>query len=172
MNIKSKTKTPFPTKQQVRTFIEESDGPVGKREIAKAFNIKGADRIPLKKLLKELVVEGGLEQGRKRELSPKGTLPAVAVIEMIGLNEEGEAIAKPLNLMITRRRQLSIWFRTARVELKPPAKVIDYSHASAVLKMAPMRRGLSEPCRPLPALFSAFLRKLQKAGVSSQRTVK
>ncbi|MEH6545292.1 MAG: ribonuclease R [Sneathiella sp.] len=98
MNIKSKTKTPFPTKQQVRTFIEESDGPVGKREIAKAFNIKGSNRIPLKKLLKELVVEGGLEQGRKRELSPTGTLPAVAVIEMIGLNEDGEAIAKPVNL--------------------------------------------------------------------------
>jgi ribonuclease R len=96
LNIKSKNKTPFPTKQQVRTFIEESDGPVGKREIAKAFNIKGADRIPLKKMLKELVLEGGLEQGRKRELSPKGTLPAVAVIEMIGLNADGEAIAKPL----------------------------------------------------------------------------
>lgn len=96
MNIKSKNNTPFPTKQQVRTFIEESDGPVGKREIGKAFNIKGADRIPLKKMLKELILEGGLEQGRKRELSPKGTLPAVAVIEMTGLNEDGEAIAKPL----------------------------------------------------------------------------
>ncbi|USG60142.1 ribonuclease R [Sneathiella marina] len=122
MNIKSKTKTPFPTKQQIRTFIEDSDGPVGKREIAKAFNIKGANRIPLKKLLKELVVEGGLEQGRKRELSPKGTLPAVAVIEMTGLNEDGEALAKPVNFDDATSPPVIYLVQDGKTKTKAPGK--------------------------------------------------
>ena len=55
---------PFPTKEQVLTFIRESEGPVGKREIARAFHLKGADRIPLKALLKELEKDGQVDRGR------------------------------------------------------------------------------------------------------------
>ena len=87
----------MPTKEQVRAFIEESETPVGKREIGKAFSIKGADRIYLKKILKELVEEGELERGRKRELAPVGALPSVAVIEIDHLNADGEAVARPIN---------------------------------------------------------------------------
>ena len=87
----------MPTKEQVRAFIEESETPVGKREIGKAFNIKGADRIYLKKILKELVEEGELERGRKRELAPVGALPSVTVIEVDHLNDDGEAVARPIN---------------------------------------------------------------------------
>jgi len=86
----------LPTKEQIQEFIEGSESPVGKREIAQAFNIKGADRIYLKKILKELVGDGALELGRKRSLAPAGSLPAVAVIELISVTADGEAIAKPL----------------------------------------------------------------------------
>lgn len=81
----------------MRDFIEESESPLGKRDIAKAFNIKGADRIYLKKILKELIDDGVLEKGRKRELAPAGALPSVAVIEVNRLDEDGDPIAKPLN---------------------------------------------------------------------------
>ena len=85
----------LPSKEQIRAFIDESETPVGKREIARAFNIKGADRIYLKQLLKELINEGHLEQGRKRELAPKGALPTVAVIEVVRLDKDGEPVARP-----------------------------------------------------------------------------
>ncbi|WP_373085727.1 ribonuclease R [Sneathiella sp.] len=88
-------KSPLPTKAEVRQFIDDSETPVGKREIAKAFQIKGADRIYLKKILKELVDDGALEKGRKRELAPAGALPSVAVIEVDHLTKDGEAVAKP-----------------------------------------------------------------------------
>ncbi|MCF8466706.1 MAG: RNB domain-containing ribonuclease, partial [Sneathiella sp.] len=97
MTPKSTDRSHLPTREQVRAFIDESETPVGKREIARAFNIKGADRIYLKKILKELVDEGHLAKGRKRELAPAGALPAVAVIEIDRLNEDGEAIARPMN---------------------------------------------------------------------------
>jgi ribonuclease R len=86
----------MPSKAQVREFIENSEGNVGKREIAKAFNIKGGDRIYLKQLLKELVADGVLEKGHKQSLNPAGTLPTVAVVEISKIDSDGEVIAKPL----------------------------------------------------------------------------
>ncbi len=87
----------MPNKEQIKEFIETSEGPVGKREIAKAFNIKGGDRIYLKQILKELVGEGELELGRKRALTPAGSLPNVLVVEVSKLSEDGEPLARPLN---------------------------------------------------------------------------
>ena len=46
----------------VAEFIRESPTPVGKREIARAFGISGADRIPLKAMLKELEREGAVDR--------------------------------------------------------------------------------------------------------------
>lgn len=98
-HLKTKKTIPasLPSKEKIIEFIENSDSPVGKREIAKAFNIKGGERIYLKQILKELVGEGSMELGRKRTLNPAGTLPSVAVIEVKKLNEDGEPIAHPLN---------------------------------------------------------------------------
>lgn len=97
MTPKKPTRDHLPTKEQVRAFIDESETPVGKREIGRAFNIKGADRIYLKKILKELVEEGQLERGRKRELAPAGALPSVTVIEVDRIDKDGEPIAKPVS---------------------------------------------------------------------------
>ena len=97
MTPKKPSRDHLPTKEQVRAFIDESEAPVGKREIGRAFNIKGADRIYLKKILKELVEEGHLEKGRKRELSPAGALPSVTVIQVDRIDKDGEPIAKPVS---------------------------------------------------------------------------
>ncbi|GLQ07666.1 ribonuclease R [Sneathiella chinensis] len=95
MDKHPKTPPPLPTKEQVKAFIESSDTPVGKREIARAFNIRGADRIYLKKILKELVGEGSFDLGRKRELSVPGSLPGVAVLEISNLDPDGDVLATP-----------------------------------------------------------------------------
>ena len=52
----------FPSASEILRFIEESPTPVGKREIARAFKIKGADRPRLKEILRELKVSGELNQ--------------------------------------------------------------------------------------------------------------
>lgn len=89
---------PFPTKEQVLAFIRESPTPVGKREIARAFHLKGSDRIPLKALLKELEKDGGVDRGRKRQLSAAGALPEVAVVQVIGPDADGDLWARPVDL--------------------------------------------------------------------------
>lgn len=85
---------PIPTKQQILEFIQESDKPVGKREIAKAFHIRGDQRAELKRLLKEIENEGLIDRGRKRKLAPPGSLPEVAVLDVTGFDEEGGLLAK------------------------------------------------------------------------------
>jgi ribonuclease R len=89
---------PFPTREQVLAFIRESPTPVGKREIARAFNLRGSDRIPLKALLKELEHEGQVDRGRGRRLGAAGELPEVTVVQIIGPDADGDLWAKPVDL--------------------------------------------------------------------------
>ena len=89
--------TPFPTKQQVLDFVRERTGPVGKREIARAFNIRGTDRTQLNDILRELRADGELDRGRGRRYGEPGTLPKVGVIEITGLDRDGDPVAHPVN---------------------------------------------------------------------------
>jgi ribonuclease R len=89
-------KPSLPTKQQILDFIRESPTPVGKREIARAFNVSGGDRIQLKAMLKELAQEGEVERGRKRRLAPPKALPEVTVVEITGTDPDGEVLARPV----------------------------------------------------------------------------
>ncbi|RMD63554.1 MAG: hypothetical protein D6826_04640, partial [Alphaproteobacteria bacterium] len=52
----------MPTREEILAFIRESPVPVGKREIARAFQVKGSDRVALRTLLKELREAGLIER--------------------------------------------------------------------------------------------------------------
>lgn len=85
----------LPTKQEILDFIQNSDAPVGKREIARAFQVKGAMRTELRQLLKELEAEGAIDRGRKRRMAPKGALPEVVVLQVGDYDDDGDLIARP-----------------------------------------------------------------------------
>ncbi len=87
---------PRPTREQIVSFIEDSPTPVGKREIARAFHLTGANRIWLKGVLKELADEGRVERGRKRRMTRPGALPEVAVIEVEHIDADGEVVCRPV----------------------------------------------------------------------------
>ncbi len=67
---------------------------VGKREIARAFNIKGPARIALKHMLKDLEAEGAIERKRKGMHKP-GLLPSVVLADIAGRDRDGDLIASP-----------------------------------------------------------------------------
>ena len=75
-------------------FVRESPGKVGRREIARAFGIRGNDRDALTELLRALEEEGALE-GRRKRRRPAGTLPSVTVLEVEGLDSDGALTARP-----------------------------------------------------------------------------
>ncbi|MEH6720872.1 MAG: ribonuclease R [Aurantimonas endophytica] len=83
------------TREAVLRFIAENPGHASKRDIAKAFGIKGDDRLFLKNLLSDLQAEGVLAGGRKRFITP-GALPSIAVLEIRGRDEDGGLLAEPV----------------------------------------------------------------------------
>lgn len=87
----------LPSREQIQQFIEESPGPVGRREIARAFNVKGAARVELKQLLGTLIKDGVIDPGRRRQVSAPGRLPPVGVIEVVSVDDDAEAVAKPIS---------------------------------------------------------------------------
>ena len=87
--------SPAPTKDQIRQWITDNPTLSAKRDIAKAFGIKGDARIDLKRTLRELEEEGVVEKKARTYREP-GALPPVAVLEVLGPDAQGDLFARPL----------------------------------------------------------------------------
>ncbi|REC56160.1 ribonuclease R [Rhodosalinus sediminis] len=85
----------LPTKDDILRWIEDNPTLASKRDIAKAFGLRGADRVELKRLLKELEDEGHLEKRKKTYRDPE-RLPPVTVLEVAGPDDAGDLFARPL----------------------------------------------------------------------------
>jgi ribonuclease R len=86
----------LPSREEILEFMAKSPTPVGKREIARAFKLGPRDRVALKGLLKDIERSGAAPRGGGRRPGAAGPLPEVAVLEVIGIDEDGELLAKPL----------------------------------------------------------------------------
>lgn len=86
---------PLPSKDEIRQWISQNPGLSAKRDIAKAFGIKGDARIELKALLRELESEGVVEKSSRRFHEP-GVLPPVAVLQVLPPDAAGDLYARPL----------------------------------------------------------------------------
>jgi ribonuclease R len=84
----------LPGQAEILAFVRAAAGKVGKREIARAFRVKGGDRLALKKVLAEMA-DAGLISGNRKTLQERGHLPAVAVLEIVGRDGDGELVAEP-----------------------------------------------------------------------------
>jgi ribonuclease R len=85
----------IPSQADILEWIRAHPEKSSKRDIAKAFGIKGAARIDLKQMLKELQAEGHLMQRRRRFNDPN-SLPPVSVLQMLGPDSQGDMFAVPL----------------------------------------------------------------------------
>ena len=92
---KSPAAAGFPSREDVLEFIADSPTPVGKREIARAFHIRGDQRRQLNDLLRDLRAEGHVGRPERRKLAQPGHLPAVAVVDVVAIDRDGDLVAKP-----------------------------------------------------------------------------
>jgi ribonuclease R len=74
--------------------MEGAEGKVGKREIARAFGVRGEDRTELKRLIAEMAREGAIA-GNRKALKKRGRLAPVSVLEIVGRDAEGDLLAEP-----------------------------------------------------------------------------
>ena len=84
-----------PSKEAILAWIAEHPTLGSKRDIARAFGIKGADRIWLKAILRELEAEGHLEKRRGNYRDPE-RLPPVSVLQVLAPNGDGDLFLRPL----------------------------------------------------------------------------
>ncbi|MBR7158452.1 MAG: ribonuclease R [Alphaproteobacteria bacterium] len=93
----SKKRSPLPNMEDLVSYLQDNSGRVGKREIARAFNIRGDDRIALKEMLREMENSGVISKGNRRSISMAGVLPQTCPVEVTGEDSDGYLIARPLN---------------------------------------------------------------------------
>lgn len=85
----------IPTKEEILEWISQNPTQTAKRDIARAFGIKGAARIDLKRLLKELETEGKLQKRSKTYRDPD-TLPPVTIVQVTGPSSDGDLYVRPM----------------------------------------------------------------------------
>ncbi|NOR61518.1 MAG: ribonuclease R, partial [Rhodobacteraceae bacterium] len=86
----------FPTKATILEWIKDNPSQTGKRDIARAFGIKGQARIELKRILRELSSEGHLTKDRKK-FKDKNSLAPVELLHVVAQDSDGDLFAEPLN---------------------------------------------------------------------------
>ena len=92
----------LPTREELIAFIggvaapkgEQPPARVTKRDIARAFGVKGEAKADLKLLIKDLQNEGTIARGHKA-LQVQGRLPAIVVADVAERNRAGELVARP-----------------------------------------------------------------------------
>jgi ribonuclease R len=97
----------LPTREQVLDFIANAQTKVGKREIARAFSLKGGDRLALKELLAGMTADGDLA-GNRKALAQPGKLPAVTVYDIVARDADGDLLAEPVEAPADGGRRLRV----------------------------------------------------------------
>ncbi len=90
-----KPKPGLPTREQILSFIEQSEQPAGKREIARAFGLSAQEKIGLKALLKDMADEGLIDSAPGRAFHKMGGLPKVTVLRIVDVDDGGNVWAEP-----------------------------------------------------------------------------
>jgi len=100
--ISQRTKKPksapvLPSREDIRAFIKQSSGRVGKREITRHFGLDTELRPALRALLSELAREGEVAPAGHKRFTAPGRLPDQTVVRVTGTNQDGDPIAKPVD---------------------------------------------------------------------------
>jgi ribonuclease R len=83
-----------PPREILLEFIADNPDRASKREIAKAFGLKGDTRVELKDVLREMEDEGLLQKNRK-SLTRPGALPPMTVLDITTRDKDGDLIGRP-----------------------------------------------------------------------------
>ncbi|MGH6900024.1 MAG: ribonuclease R, partial [Geminicoccaceae bacterium] len=69
-----------PGRDDIRKYLEDAGGDLSEHDLARAFGVRGRDRLRLKRILRDLEAEGALP-GRR-----SGAPPSVAVLDVTALD--------------------------------------------------------------------------------------
>ncbi|WP_332065531.1 ribonuclease R [Bartonella sp. CB189] len=105
--LQLRTAEHLPDKAEILAFINDNPNRSNKREIVKAFNLKGDSRIWLKNILHDLKRNNLIAPKHTKEINAK-QLPSIAVVKINACNEEGNFIAHPLEWKANPKPEIEI----------------------------------------------------------------
>ncbi len=85
-----------PTREAVKKLLAAADGKLGVKEIARALEVSPDDKKALRGIVKSLAADGLVERAGRKSYAEAGRLPETAVVEVTGIDRDGEAIARPV----------------------------------------------------------------------------
>ncbi len=87
----------LPSREDIKKFIRESGGRIGKREISRHFGLGPEHRAALRDLLRDLAGKGDIAPAGHKRYAPPGRLPDSMVIRVTGTDTDGDPVARPLD---------------------------------------------------------------------------
>ena len=145
----------LPSKTDILSWVRENPGKASKRDIARAFGVKGADRIELKRMIREMQAEGALKKGAgRRTYRGDGALPPVTMLEVVRQTADGDLMARP---------------QTWEDEGEPPAIVIIEKKGDPVLAKGDRLLARMTPSQTEENLYEA--RMIKKIRASDRRAL-
>lgn len=143
----------LPSKSDILDWVRENPAKASKRDIARAFGVKGADRVELKRMIREMQADGDLKKGQgRRTYRGDGTLPPVTMLEVARQSASGDLFARPLS-----------W----EDETPPPAIVIVEKKGDPALATGDRLLARLTPSQTEENLFEA--RMIKKIRASTER---
>ncbi|MFN0024286.1 MAG: ribonuclease R [Parvularculaceae bacterium] len=125
----------FPTKDEIAAFLRDSEGEISRREIARAFNVKGDDRAALRTMIKEMQTDGAVRRTGPKKVASADALPPVLAIDILSVDDDGAMLCLP-----------SSW----EGETEPP-----------IIRLSPKA---AAEAKPAPGVGDRLLAKLTPAG--------
>jgi ribonuclease R len=92
--VNKKHDSGFPSRDAIVAFIRANPGHIGTREIAREFGLKNADRVVLKRILRDLADDGTVAKRGRKILEP-AALPPTVMADITGRDTDGELLAAP-----------------------------------------------------------------------------
>jgi ribonuclease R len=116
----------LPSRGELKKYLEESGQKLGVREIARVFNVGPDDKKALRGLLRSLQTDGVLHRAGPKQYRDSKALPENAVVEVAGIDRDGEAFARPVIWEGTGKPPIIFMAAEARGQaaLAPGARVL------------------------------------------------
>jgi ribonuclease R len=116
----------LPTREAIKEFLAGAGQKVGLREIARAFSVGPDEKKALRGLVRSLQVDGVLDRVGPKQFAEAGRLPENAVVEVTGIDRDGEALARPVVWTGQGRPPIIFMMAEARGQpaLAPGARVL------------------------------------------------
>ncbi|MCE2564843.1 ribonuclease R family protein [Komagataeibacter sp. FNDCF1] len=86
----------LPGREQLRAFIENATGRIGKREISREFGLGPEHRQALRQMLREMALDGTLAPAGARRFRVSDRLPESMVVQVTGTDADGDPVARPV----------------------------------------------------------------------------